>query len=143
LNPPNDPPPLRAIGRSAFAVRLVPFVAITTVLAVGAQVSASLVFRLQNGRGILAAIALMWFFAGIVVALVFFFKRALLPRLNDIGFRGPLRTFVAALWFVPPINPLVILTLLLTPKAFIPDDPCAANRGMPVASPELTPREPL
>ena len=115
--------PLAVIGRMAFAIRLVPFVALMAVLSLGVRVSLAFAFSRHGGQAILAVVALMWLFFGLAAVLVVFFKRALLPRLNDIGLRGPLRTFVAALWFVPPINPLLVLALLLAPKWFIPEDP--------------------
>jgi hypothetical protein len=116
-------PPSINIGRAAFAIRLVIFVAVIVVLLVGLQVSVALTFLLHNGRAFLAAMAAMLLLVGIIVVVVFFFKRALLPRLHDIGLHGPIGSLVAALWFVPPVNPFLILALLLTPTAFVPDDP--------------------
>ena len=140
MEPLRSSQPLAVVGRMAFALWLVPFAVVMAVLSLGVRVSLAYAFRRPDGQIILAAIALMWLFVGMVAVLVIFFKRALLPRLNDIGFRGPLRTFTAALWFVPPVNPLLVLALLLAPRRLIPEDPQLGNHRASANGTPLTPK---
>jgi hypothetical protein len=59
------------------------------ILSLGVRASLTYAFRRPDGQLILGVIALMWLCVGMAAVLVVFFKRALLPRLNDMGFRGP------------------------------------------------------
>lgn len=105
------------IPRLVFLLRFVIAYAALSVLLITAKVSQLLAAR---GSGYLALCLVLVVLILFLLTVYFFFSRAILPRLRDIGLYGPLGTGIGLLWFVPPLNPLLILALLLVPGSFIP-----------------------
>ena len=125
-----------AIGRLSFLVRFLPFVLLIVAVRAGVIVSVAYALQHLGARAILAGIALLWLLSASVCAAVLLYRYALIPRLSDIGFRGPLRTIVAFLWFVPPTNPFVLLALLLVPAGFVQEPrPEQTASQLPSATP--------
>ncbi|MFS2036325.1 hypothetical protein ACEN8I_20045 [Polaromonas sp. CT11-55] len=109
------------ISRLAFLLRFVLAYAALSVLWITANVSQILAAR-DNAYLALFLVLVLVMLILLLPTVYFFFSRAILPRLRDIGLYGPFCTGIALLWFVPPLNPLLILALLLVPGNFIPGE---------------------
>jgi len=107
------------ISRLAFLLRFVLAYAALSALLITAKMSQILAAR---DNAYLALFLVLVVFILLLPTVYFFFSRAILPRLRDIGLYGPSCIGIALLWFVPPLNPLLILALLLVPGNFIPSE---------------------
>jgi uncharacterized membrane protein YhaH (DUF805 family) len=99
------------IPRLAFLLRFALLSAALLVLALTAHAT-----KLLLGSSLLTLFLVVTEFALALLTVYIFFSRAVLPRLRDIGLYGPLCVGLALLWFVPPVNTLLTIALLLLPS---------------------------
>ena len=118
--------PGKKIGRGSFAARLAVFLLVGAVLSVGVKVGLSLLAaKASSGHWSLSLHLLALFIGGLglltfaIFNAVVFVTRAVIPRLSDIGFYGPMRTWITALSILYPVGILVLLFMLFAPKNFV------------------------
>lgn len=105
------------ISRLSFLLRYILIVAAISIAVLAQEVSRLLLAR----NSLLALVVVLVSLSLLLATLYFSFSRAVLPRLRDIGFYGPFCIGIAVLWFVPPVNLVLTLALLLVPSNAIPD----------------------
>jgi hypothetical protein len=97
---------------SAFVIYSIVAMLMLKVILKVAQVSSGA----ANAYLILAIVVLG---GGLLYAWLRFFRRVLVPRLMDIGFRSPVTYFIVCLLFIPGINALIFLGMALMPANFV------------------------
>jgi hypothetical protein len=117
----------RKLTRCPFAVRLAVFLLVGSCVLVAAKVGLALLSAKVVASHwpiylfiMVGAIGALWLVAIAAFSAYFFVVRAVLPRLNDIGLYGPMRSWAAVLTFAYPVSILVLLCMLLTPSNYIP-----------------------
>ena len=115
------------LDRRHFAWRLAIFVVLSSAIAVMGKISLLALFSKGLAARwpfaltlVLCGIAGLWLLTIIALIAYLFLTKAVLPRLTNIGFYGPVRGWIAALTVLAPVNVLVLLAMLLVPPNYIP-----------------------
>ena len=116
------------ISRAHFASRLTAFLLVSVGLVVALRVGQVLVLKsasqgkwpdhLVLGILILGSLCMV---AASIFNLYFFFTKAVVPRLTDVGLFGPIRSLMAVLTFVFPLSILLLLLMLFAPANYVPE----------------------